>query len=138
MRRSGNNPEQTRWRLRAYRLPADKKRAGILCADLGVDLSSGKSYLELHPPGAAFSVELGFMDPHGNFVAIVASNIIELPADRPSEKFDEEWRPGEEILTAFYETMEGPAHKPAPAAGESPVPSFGASSHSRHRGAKTE
>ena len=137
MRKLGASLGQTHWNLRAYRLPADKKGAGALCADLGVDLSVGKCYLELGPPGAAFSAELGLMDQQGNFVAIVSSNTIELPADRPSESFDEQWALGENVQKAFYESLEGPAHKSAPAAGAKSMPSFGVSSHSRHRGAKT-
>ena len=137
MRKLGASPGQTHWNLRAYRLPADKKGAGTIFADLGVDLSAGKSYLELGPPGAAFSVELGLMDQQGNFAAILSSNTIELPADRPSESFDEQWTLGENVQKAFYESLEGPAQKPGPAAGTRSIPSFGASSYSRHRDAKT-
>ncbi len=131
LRKSGDNPEQTYWNLRAYRLPASKKGTGVLFADLGVDFSSGKSYLELSPPGAVFLTELGLMDQHGNFVAIVASNIIELPADRPSEIFDEQWTLGENVQKAFYESLVGRMEESELTSGERSKPSFGVSSYSR-------
>lgn len=135
-RKLGKSPGQTRWILRVYSLPADKKGARTIFADLGVDFSSCKTYLELFPSGAAFSAELGLMDQQGNFAAIVASNRIELPPDRPSENFDERWTLGENIQKAFYKSMSGRLEKPGLTADGRSMPSFGVSSSSKYEDTK--
>lgn len=136
LRKLGKSPEQTRWILRVYSLPADKKGARTIFADLGVDFSSSKTYLELFPSGAAFSAELGLMDQQGNFAAIVESNIIELPPDKPSENFDERWTLGENIQKAFYESMGGHMGNQGLSADGRSMPSFGVSSSSKYEDTK--
>ena len=136
LRKLGKNSEQTHWKLRVYRLPAGKKESGEIFAELDVDYFSGKRYLELFPPGTTFLAELGLMDQHKNFAAIVTSNSINLPADRPSEIFEEQWTMGENVQKAFNESIKLQMEKSGSTTGVKSAQSFGPSSSSRYKDAK--
>ena len=47
-------------------------------------------FIEVGQPAAWWCVELGILDPEG-FVPLVRSNLVETPADRPSDEFEEGW-----------------------------------------------
>ncbi|MCZ7644760.1 MAG: DUF4912 domain-containing protein [Planctomycetota bacterium] len=73
------------WVLRLHRLDED------LAVDLEIDPSIGNWYLHVGKTGS-YQVELALLSPEGEWITLVASQVIRTPGEGPSDVFDEQWR----------------------------------------------
>ena len=132
----GESSMSDRWKLRVYTHQPGKSEIGELVSDSDIDLSSGKIYLELFPPGSTFIAELGIMDNQNNFCNVLTSNSIDLPPDSPSENYEEIWTQGENIQEAFIYPAERQAENPEFFGSKRLKKSFGESSSSHYKNLK--
>ncbi|MGV7220839.1 MAG: DUF4912 domain-containing protein [Nitrospinales bacterium] len=132
----GKQYQLNHWNLRIYCNMAGNIEKGKLFSDSEIDLSPGKIYLELFPPGSTFTAELGVMDNKNNYYRILTSNSINLPPDSPSENHEVIWTKGEDIQEAFMQSAESQIEKPELFFNRGPMQSFGESSSSRYKGTK--
>jgi len=79
------------WVLRLYRLNEGS------AVDMEIDPSIGNWYVDVGGPGR-YQLELALLSPDGEWITLLVSQIIETPAESPSEVIDEEWamRPEDE------------------------------------------
>ncbi|GMV79908.1 MAG: hypothetical protein AMXMBFR7_10920 [Planctomycetota bacterium] len=73
------------WVLRLHRIDED------LAVDLEIDPSIGNWYLHVGKTGT-YQVELGLLSPDGEWISLVASQLVRTPGEAPSEIYDEQWR----------------------------------------------
>lgn len=78
--------------LRVYELSAPRFSSKTIRRWFDVTLTPEARdwFIEAGQPAAWWCVELGMMEPRG-FVPLARSNLVETPADRPSEEFEEGW-----------------------------------------------
>lgn len=73
------------WVLRLYRINEG-------CAvDMEIEPAIGNWYINVGRTGK-YQLELGLLSPEGEWVSLLVSQIVETPAQGPSEVVDEEWR----------------------------------------------
>jgi len=105
------------WEIREEDLAAARAGMGRVDARLVMrahDLTAGRfADIEVHGPvgdwffksdwsGHRVKVEIGLKGPDGRFVVLVASNEVELPSARASDRVDPEWAVQEEEFEAIY------------------------------------
>lgn len=73
------------WVLRIHRLSEG------VAVDVELDPGVGNWYIDVGGPGR-YQLELGLLTPDGEFISLLASQVIETPGLGPSNTFDEEWR----------------------------------------------
>lgn len=73
------------WVLRVHRI---NENAAV---DLEVEPVVGNWYVHVGAPGR-YQLELGILAPDGEWVSLLASEIVETPREGPSDELDEEWR----------------------------------------------
>lgn len=88
--------------------------------DVNIDFRWGHYYLQLSPPGETFYVEIGLLEPNGQFFALAESNRITLPMDRASEVVDETWMTTEEEFWKIYALSGGGVPKAPGGSGDVP------------------
>lgn len=78
--------------LRVYELSAPRFSPTAIRRWFDVTLTAEARdwFIEVGRPAAWWCVELGMMEPRG-FVPLVQSNLVETPADRPSDEFESGW-----------------------------------------------
>lgn len=59
--------------------------------DIDVDLHARTWYVYVGEPNRSFVFDLGIIDAEGNFFVIARSNIVQIPADGPSDVVDDRW-----------------------------------------------
>jgi hypothetical protein len=81
------------WALRLHRIDEG------VAHDIEVDASSGCWYIHLDRQGR-YQVELALLSPEGEWIPLLASHVINLPAAQPSQNANEVWSdPGERELS---------------------------------------
>lgn len=132
----GNPHQLNRWKLRVYCHTDGNIEKGKLFSDSEIDLSPGKIYLELFPPGSTFTAELGVMDKKNNYCQVLTSNSIDLPPDNPSENHDEVWTNGKNIEEVYQQSSETLVKKLELSVNKRSIQSFGKSSASVYKESK--
>lgn len=60
-------------------------------------------YVEVGHPSAWWGLELGWLGTDGRFLPVARSNVVETPADRPSEEIDDTWGLLDEAFAPYYQ-----------------------------------
>ncbi|MGP0565403.1 MULTISPECIES: DUF4912 domain-containing protein [unclassified Nitrospina] len=103
--RLGRQAHEVRWVIRIH---SQGGQAGTDHFDTEIDTRARSWYIHLAPPGATFTAEIGVRDGAGQYVAVVRSNSVTLPMDRPSANMDEQWMLSDEELHHHYAGMDFP------------------------------
>lgn len=77
--------EACAWVLRLHRLQED------LTVEMEIDPAAGNWYVHVGRSGR-YQLELGLLTPDGEFIHLLASQVVETPAEGLSACIDEEWR----------------------------------------------
>jgi len=94
--RLGAQGARAEWILRVYEEESSR------WFDIHLTPQANDWYIEVNPPGRAWTVEIGFKAPSGAFVALARSNTVSTPPDRPSDLIDEKWGVLREIAPTHW------------------------------------
>jgi len=78
----------------------------LACDDFPVG-QANNWYIKVKEPGKCYMAQLGYKTADGHFILIAASNIIEMPNDRVSDKVDEEWMDADDFSEIFRMSTDG-------------------------------
>lgn len=59
--------------------------------DVDINDSARSWYFNVPKPATAYYAEVGFVDEKGKYVALVKSNTVQVPTNKPSDVYDEKW-----------------------------------------------
>ena len=91
--------------LRVYELREPRFEGSVVQRWFDVTLSPEASdwYVEVGQPSAWWGLELGWLGTNGQFLPVARSNVVETPADRPSDEVDEAWGVLGEAFASYYQ-----------------------------------
>lgn len=72
------------WALRIHRIDEG------VAHDVEIDSSAGCWYIQLDRQGR-YQIELALLTPDGEWIALLASHVVQMPAEQPSEHINEVW-----------------------------------------------
>lgn len=78
------------WALRLHRIDEG------IAQDIEIDSSAGCWYIQLDRQGR-YQIELALLSPDGEWIALMASHIVQMPAEQPSPHANETWTSDDQL-----------------------------------------
>jgi len=91
--------------LRVYELREPRFEASVVQRwfDVALTPEAMDWYVEVGQPSVWWALELGWLGADGRFVPVTRSNVVETPADRPSDEVNEDWGLLGEPFNPYYQ-----------------------------------